>query len=85
MAKQVPLALYPAAIDNDPIDYSDRDGKKLYKQMTTPLKDKFDRTAEQLYGFLNQVEDHACASNWNNILEIPDSDGNNRNLITKYG
>ena len=80
-----PFALFPAAIDNDPIDYSDADGKKLYKQMITPLDDKFDGTAEQLYGFLNQVEDHARASNWANIINIPDAMNVPRNLITEYG
>ena len=84
------FALTPAQINPDQfIDYTNSDGKKLWKAATTPLEEKYDADPKDLNLFVEEVVKRATIAGWNagqgNIISVPDAQGNNRNLLTEYG
>jgi len=76
----IPFALFPAEADDEIIDYTTNDGKKLYKAATTPLPTKYNGESEKFYMFLRDVTEQAQEHNWNSILMIPNDANGNRYL-----
>jgi hypothetical protein len=87
--QQVPFALAPGLVEHATIiNYSTRQGQKLYEMTVEPLKDEFDLEHASLSGFLEQLGSRASTSGWADILSIP-PDINDINddvdLHTRYG
>ena len=81
------FALSPGLADHaNVINYRTREGQKLYKVATKPLKDEFNLDHGSLYRFLEQLADRVRSSGWTDINLIP-PDLNNVdvvvNLITR--
>jgi hypothetical protein len=79
------FALPPGMTTNEPIDYSTTQGLKLFNQAIKGIEPKFDLKEGNLNTFLSKLKEHARIFNWRGILDIPDSDGIPRNLMTNYG
>ena len=84
------FALTPALVDTQSlIDYRTTDGKKLFKTAIESLPIKFDMESSSINTFNELLHDKSIASGWTNsnadILMIPDSNGNIRNLIREFG
>jgi hypothetical protein len=90
MAQQVQFALAPGLVQHaDIIDYSTREGQKLFEMATKSLKDDFALGHKGLSGFLEQLAGRARTSGWNDILQIPPDLLNNIDevvdLLLHYG
>jgi hypothetical protein len=87
--EQVPFALAPGLVNHaEVINYSTREGHKLWDSTTKPLSDKFALDHPSLPAFLGQLVERAKNSGWNEILQIPPGleDINQVvNLTTRYG
>jgi hypothetical protein len=84
----VPFALTPAIAIPGVIDYSQREGQKLYGNATYKLdEDPYDCQADGLYQFLATLHLRAQEFGWNDpingILQIPE-DANDPNSPTTY-
>jgi len=91
-AQQAPVAnvanfsLTPGTVNlNQPIDYSQRSGQKIWDEATAPLTNPFEVDSRGAATFCENLLDRAKKSGWWNILTIPDQDGKDRDLITNYG
>jgi hypothetical protein len=85
----VPFALAPGLVDHAAIiNYSTRQGQRLYEMAVAPLKDEFDLDHASLSGFLEQLGTRASTSGWTDIISIP-PDLNDINQVvdlrTRYG
>ena len=68
----VPFALAPGLIKQaDIINYSTREGQKVFDIATKPLHDEFALDHTSLHGFLEQLRARAMITGWNDILLIP--------------
>ncbi len=90
MAAAVPpvFALAPALVDNNPIDYSTSEGRKLHNKAIEALSVEFDCSAGKLKVFLSAFSDQVATQGWENLMEIPPDINNpavTHNLVTEYG
>jgi hypothetical protein len=87
--QQVAFALAPGLINHaEIIDYSTREGLKLFEMASKSLNDKIALDHRSLSGFLQQLGDRAMIMGWRDILKIPPdlNDVNQTtNLLTRYG
>lgn len=71
------------------IDYGTSEGQKLFKNMTTALKNEFDCSTHDLKVFLSNISDRAGQYGWDDVLEVPEDPAAVapilRNLLTEYG
>ncbi len=81
----VVFALAPALVDNNPINYQDPQGIKLFKAAVQELSVKFDGEPKNLRIFLAKVHERAMMSNWVQTLTIADDNMIDRYLPTEYG
>ena len=79
------FALTPAQADNEIIDYTSSEGKKLYALATMKLSIPFDGDPANLETFLESIQQQAHSSNWAQIMTIPDKNGELRSIIDEYG
>ena len=80
-----PFSLTPAQADNEVINYTTSEGKKLFISATTKLNIEFDGNPANLKIFLESLRHRARSSNWLQIMSIPDSQGIHRSIIDEYG
>ena len=73
---QVPFALHPATVTNDPLDYRQPSAQKLYNKAVEALPDEYDCTSLYLKIFLYQLANRAITAGWNGILNIPEDVNN---------
>ena len=90
VAAAVPFALAPGLVDDDQVlDYSTTDGKKLYKSATAALPHEFDCEQANLTLFLAEVDFRADEFSWEEALTIPEQHNNaaspKHHLIKEYG
>jgi hypothetical protein len=81
----VAFARSPAGLSEELLDYRKPEDCRIYKAATTPLDVKFDGEGAGLLLFLEMIRERAEESNWGNIIMIPDSKGDLRNLLSEYG
>lgn len=88
------FALMPAAAIQGIIDYTSREGNKLYVAATQPLSKEEGYECEPigLHGFLQKLHERASMNLWNDpigILHVPEDMAqpmiNQRYMITEYG
>ena len=84
-AAALPFSLTPAQADNEVINYTSSEGKKLFISATTKLNIKFDGNPANLKIFLESLRHCVCTSNWFQIMSIPDQKGTRRSIIDEYG
>ena len=84
-ASALPFSLTPAQADNEVINYTSSEGKKLFISATTKLNIEFDGDPANLKIFLESLRHRACTSNWLQIMSIPDQKGTRRSIIDEYG
>jgi hypothetical protein len=80
-----PFALVPGQANNDPLDYSKAADVKLFHRAIKGIEPKFDLKENSLQVFLAKVKEQARIFNWAAVIDIPDTAGTVRNLITNYG
>ena len=80
-----PFSLTPAQADNEVINYTTSEGKKLFISATAKLNIEFDGNPANLKIFLESLRHRARSSNWLQIMSIPDSHGIHRSIIDEYG
>ena len=78
------FARTPAQADNEIIDYSSAEGKKLYALATMKLNIPFDGNPSNLEAFLESIQEQAYSSNWAQIMSIPDKYGILQSIIDEY-
>jgi len=83
------FALSPGVVHHAQIiNYSTRQGQRLFEMATKPLNHHFALDHKSLQVFLEQLGHRATVMGWGNIIEVP-PDLNNinqtTNLITRYG
>jgi hypothetical protein len=85
----IPFVLAPGLINHaNVIDYSTREGQKLWDMAIQPLKDEFALDHTSLPAFLGQLVDRAKTSGWVDILAIPPDITDVNQVIdlpTRYG
>ena len=86
----VTFSLTPAqANSGDIIDYTTTAGLKIYNAATEALPVKFDCQSKSVSTFCEKLIDRANEAGWktgaSNMLTIPDSNGEDRSLLTEYG
>jgi len=73
----------------NPIDYTTSSGIKVWIESTAPLTFKFSALGKEVNTFCEQLMRRAVKQGWNlapaNIIDIPDGDAENRNVINEYG
>lgn len=84
------FALTPGqANPNLPLDYTTSSGIKIWNEATAPLPFKFNVEGKDVNAFCEKLLERAEKSGWNlagsNVINIPDSNQQNRNLIEEYG
>ena len=84
------FALTPGQLNpNDILDLSDKLGRDTYNKAIQPLDIKFDGDSKNINLFQTQLSRRAENSGWNkgsgDIINISDSSGTDKNLITEYG
>ena len=71
------------------IDFNTKLGVSLYNSAITPVEIKFDGDSKNISLFQNQLLRKGFKAGWGagtgDILNIPDDDGNKRNILTEYG
>lgn len=71
--------------DDNVIDYSTKEGRKIYEVATAALPVKFDLQTKNLLLFLKMLGSRAKRSNWADVLSIPDAQAKKHDLIKDYG
>lgn len=85
-AVAVPVfALAPGLANANFLNFDNANDVKLFNKGIQPIDPKFDLKEGNLQAFLQSVADRARLYNWSGILNIPDTAGVNRNLLTDYG
>lgn len=84
------FALAPGLVaDDEIIDYSIYDNKKVYKSATAPLPHEFDCEQTNLRLFLSEVDFRSDQYSWGQVLNIPenveDDDTKKHLLVREYG
>jgi hypothetical protein len=81
------FALWPGLANNAFLDYNTSDVRKIYSKAVSPLASAYDLNAEGLQTFLAKVSARARESNWDSIIQVPDSSAPPvaRSLIDAYG
>lgn len=81
---QAIFALTPSGIVQGFIDYSTREGQRLYETAKAPLEDKFDCKPELLRQFVESFRKRAISADWLPTLQVP-VNGFNHDLTEHYG
>ncbi len=81
----VVFALAPALVDNNPINYQDPQGIKLFKAAVQELSVTFDGEPKNLRIFLAKVHERAIMSNWVETLTVADNNFQDHYFPTEYG
>ena len=84
------FALTPGqANPNQPIDYTSASGIKIWNESSAPLAFKFNAEGKEVSAFCEKLVERAEKSGWNltggNVIDIPDGDNVDRNVINEYG
>ena len=84
------FALTPAQANaGNVLDYASQADVKIYNKASSELPHKFDCNSKNVSMFCEKLKDRAQESGWEatggDIMNIPDSEGVNRNSITEYG
>lgn len=80
-----PFALVPGMNNQQPLDFNKGEDTKFFNKAITAAEDKFDLKEDNLRSFLDVVQERARIYNWADVINIPDINGVDRNLITNYG
>ena len=83
-----PFALTPAMVGNgnNPLDWTRSENQKLYHKAVEKLSVTFEGKSDQVILLGQALQNRAIQSGWNaTLMDIPDTHGTNRNLITDYG
>ena len=68
----VVFALAPAAVDNDLIDYTTKEGLKQFEVATKSLQNQFDGQSQNMTVFKGDLGMHATNHGWNNGMQDAD-------------
>jgi hypothetical protein len=80
-----PFALWPGMANADPLDFTKPNDLKTFNKAITPLQTEYDLKPENLKVFLECVKERARIYHWHEILQIPDDNAVNRNILSAYG
>jgi hypothetical protein len=81
----VPFALWPGMANAQPLDFNNPGNLKTFNKAISPLQMEFDLKSENLKVFLECVKEWACIYHWQDILQVPDDNGVNHNMLSAYG
>ena len=74
---------------DDPLDLNDKLGRDIYNRAVEPLKVPFDGSSKNIHLLQSQLRVRAKKSGWDkgtgNIIDVTDVNGNNKNVLYKYG
>lgn len=80
-----PFALLPGDARADPLDYKKPEDMKVFNKAVSGADTKFDMKEGNLRTFLDVVNEQARVFNWKDVVDIPDGNGDKRNLLTHFG
>jgi hypothetical protein len=80
-----PFALWPGMANANPLDFNNPSDLKTFNKAIAPLQTQFDLKSENLKVFLECVKERARIYHWHDILQIPDDNAIDRNILTAYG
>ena len=88
-AAPITFALAPALASNTVLDYTTRDGAKLFSKATEALDTPFDMRAKNLKLFVEELSIRTVTFGWGHIMGIPKNLniplGETDSLLTAYG
>ena len=85
----IKFALSPCQAGDDVLDLSAKKGIMAYHAAIKPIPVPFDGGSREISHFQSQLKRRADTAGWNhgsgNIIDIPDENGDDQNLIMQYG